>query len=247
MPASHGVNAWTQLSQRAHNFLYDKEVVFRGLERVSEERVRALLPTELSNITWLSSRGMVEGSLLSDPFIKSAEIEPCSMWGCFSVTIHERAPRYVSYLKGSPWLVSEDGAFIGRLDQVRTTEDLVKYLKVNSGLVYVDGDPAYSPSPDELRSRFLYLKSAIPVITSEVGKDVQSVSFDSSGDMVLRFSGVSFPVTFDYSGEDLSKLGRRARRLSVILSKFQGRKHLIEKVDLAFDRIGVITLVKTSS
>ena len=245
VPSGPGGSPYAQLRQSTHAALYTVEVQIVGNHRVPEAAIRAALPKGGSIPWWRNSQSLVSSALLGNPQIESVHVSSCQgRWDCFVVRVEERGSSYLSLTDEGAWIISKDGSFMEPVKSVKNFDDAKIFAAAREQpLVLIKGVITKDMSPDAARGRVLYLNNAIPVIESELGRKVETIEMRESGELQVRLNGLPFPSIFDYAGSDMSLVGNRARRLALLLTRFQGKTHLISTVDLAFDKLAVVKLV----
>lgn len=213
--------------------LYSREFRIHGLQRVSRAEILERLPQEESNFTWIFSPEHVVQRMKQDARIKEASLKRCSFFSfsCFELEVVERQPAFITQLGSRPWLVSEDGGFIRPLEQ-----------EVQPALPVVEGVLTESLSPELMKSRLAYVAKAIKILEDVLGAKAEQVVLSKSGELSLSFKELPFPVIFDGSRSDFSRLEIEAARLKKILARPGVNFRDIEKIDLAFKRLGVVKL-----
>jgi hypothetical protein len=80
----------------------------------------------------------------------------------------------------------------------------------------------------------------LDTIEKEVRRQVRGVEFLSHGDLSVAFTDVPFPVVFAAGVDSAVPLAEQGKRCAELLKRLHDRFADIAKVDLAFDRVGVV-------
>jgi hypothetical protein len=237
-----------RLSTAVHSFVYEKEIVLTGDRRIDRSELDSLLPRSASILWWHLNPSLIRAQLLTHPFIEQVEIGKCDggSWRCFAITIKERTPAYLVKLDSKAWLAAEDGTFLTPSSSLADPAVLEHFLEGEGrSLIAITGIDAAGTAPDLTRGRLLYARDALRVIESEVKRRPKTIELTRSGELNVTFRGAPFRATFGFGGNDLSALGEEGRRLALLLTKFEGREHLVREVDLAFKKIAVVRLIQS--
>jgi hypothetical protein len=191
----------------------------------------------------------IRTAILEDPYVSDVSIDRCAdRWSvrCFEVRVTERALSFLTMVNGTPWIVGDEGGFIAPLPGIRGREGLDRFLEgKGERLVFLDGVSRDGFPAEVTRGRLLYLTNAKNVIESEVKLKLRSMTLTDDGELECAFRETPMRAVFGYAGGgDLSLLGEEARRLGVLLTTFGERSRLLERVDVAFNKMAVVTLVK---
>ena len=255
----HYVLARDYLRTTAHHILYDKDVSVSGTGVLSTGDVSLMLPLHEWLPYWHVNAPVIRAGLIQSPLIQDAKIERCSFfsWSCFNVSIEERKPAFFAIVGGQGWVVGRDGGLIKPI----SAERIARYVQagdvdssspgfvstaVRLKIPVISGLLTADASPDVVRVRFGYLRRAMDVIEGVVGVPVSNLELSSANEIKVRFFGLGMTAVFDISAEDLwqekpEKLTDRALRLKKLLEEFGTNRDRITSVDLAFDKIAVVT------
>jgi hypothetical protein len=66
------------------------------------------------------------------------------------------------------------------------------------------------------------------------------VTFEGRGAITVLFDGIPFPVTFGAPSDSMIVLEDQGRRLKALMSQLKDRLSEIDRVDLAFSKVGVV-------
>lgn len=240
---------WGGTQEMFSSAAYEKEIRIDGLSSLTRSEVESLLPLHRATSWWMANFPTIQGRLEEHPWIKRAVVESCpgntiSGWGCFILSVTERTPKYLATVDSEEWLIAEDGAFLlplstfagkaGLRNDQRLSVDARTITKV-SGLASRLNSPAILGAQMELVRRIVQITPPI------VDRSVEEIVFQEGSDFTVRFNGVPFPVVFSSSSEGPT-LSDQSERCALLLKKFADRYQEIEKVDLAFEKVGVVKL-----
>jgi hypothetical protein len=96
-------------------------------------------------------------------------------------------------------------------------------------------------TPDKSQAQLDLAQRAITALERSVELPVESISFEGKGDISVDFDKLPFPVVFGSSSSDSSAvIEDQGRRLKALLAQLKDRIPEIEKVDLAFSKVGIV-------
>jgi hypothetical protein len=236
-------NAATQISQLAHSVLYHQTFNIVPTPNVTAEEIRSRLPKGWSLLRWYKDTAEIKLRIERDPLIARAKVARCAWYSvnCFAVSAEERKPSFLVTYDGVAWIVADDGTFISPLGQNR-----MKNLSVNN-LLKMRGVTQKVNSPDLARGRLSYLANAARVIESELGTKLASVELSPTGELKAQPANATFYANFNFSGKDLSRLGKEALRLRAVVDKLGPKMRLVREIDLAYQKMAVVRLVEAAS
>ena len=221
-----------------HSLWNDKKVRLEGLQVLSEREIEPLLPLSKSVLWWQVNESDIQAELMQIPWIKSVSVESChdsiwSRWGCFLLSIKEREPVFTAVVDETKWVVDAEGAFIVPFS------DLL-HRRYDIKLVSIAGLASREYSPDMVRSQVYSANKYMRVLQQSVAKAVVSLSFLDHEDLSVEFQGIPFPIVFGLDSEGTTSLAEQGKRCAALLKRLEHQFHEIEKIDLAFDRVGVV-------
>lgn len=228
--------------QRAISFLNTKEIRIDGLRLVPREEVERVLPLNRSVGWWMLNETSIKARVAENPWIKSVQLRACEgaflpKFGCFQISIEERNPRFIALVDDERWIIGADGALIipAKGNAPGLTDEMF------SALVPLYGLSSRVTTPDRFQAQLQLAQTAIRVLESSVGLPVESINFEGRGDIAVDFVNLPFPVVFGASAVDSSPvIEEQGRRLKALLSQLKDRLPEIQKVDLAFSKVGVV-------
>ncbi len=219
----------------------DKEVRLEGLKWLSRTEIERVLPLERSVVWWMLNGPVIQAKLAESPWIGAASVDRCgesllSEWGCFVVSVRERAPRFLAVVDDEAWVISDDGSFLlpARSAMQENSEDRYR------GLVTIEGLASRQQSPDLVASQVALASTTIETLEKAVKLKVKGVVFEGRGDLSVSFERISFPIVFAAARDASVPLGEQGQRCTKLLAQLNGRLSEVERIDLAFSQVGVV-------
>ncbi|MBX7145000.1 MAG: FtsQ-type POTRA domain-containing protein [Oligoflexia bacterium] len=237
------VPAIQHVEQSAQDFLEDKEVQLSGLELLDAAEVRKLLPMQNSFAWWRLNGEEVERQLERHALIQAARVRPCGATSlrCFLVEIRERKPAFLAKIGEKIWLLGADGGFMSPVPPNRVAAGLE--VAPGQKAIWVKGLGAASPAPEAVRLKLQYVRKLVDLVEGGVPEKVSEVELMPSGETAVRFQGLGFVAIFDVdSSSDATRITDEAARLQKLLQELGPRKADLAKVDLAFNKMAVVTM-----
>ena len=236
---SNGLEA---TKQRAVTFLNTKEVRIEGLHTLSRAVVERVLPLNRSVGWWMLNETSITARVAENPWVKEVDLTSCKggmlpTFGCFVLSIEERRPRFIALVDDERWIIGADGSLIipANGNAPGMTDDTLRALVPLYGLASRVATPEKSQAQLDLAQR------AITALERSVELPVESISFEGKGDISVDFDKLPFPVVFGSSSSDSSAvIEDQGRRLKALLAQLKDRIQEIEKVDLAFSKVGIV-------
>lgn len=229
---------WREVSTRGQNSLEVRQIRVEGLSILSRTEIEKALPNNRSAVWWKLNDTQIQGMLKKNPWIADATVSQCpgslsGAWGCFVISVKERVPAYVATVDQSLWLIDRDGSFITPLADATSRG-------YSASLVSVRGLASRSSSPDLVRAQLASATHLLEDIRESVDREVESLEFIGNGDFSVSFTGLPFPIIFGGSRDSKVSVREQGVRCAELLRHIQDRFSEIEKIDLAFDRVGVV-------
>ncbi len=226
------------LSSRSSSVWHDKEVRIEGLSVLSRAEVERVLPLDQSVLWWKLHSTDIQSRLEQNPWVQSVSISECegsrgASWGCFVLSIKERTPTYRATVDNAQWVIDRGGSFIAPVG-----DPAAKGYSQN--LIAVHGLASRSTSPDVVRGQLAAASHLLGVLEREVRRPIQALEFLDQGDFSVYFRGLAFPVVFGAGQDAKVPLAEQGQRCAQVLLRLQDRFADIQKIDLAFDRVGVV-------
>ena len=234
-------DGWGDVKQRAVRFLNEKEVRIEGLKVLSRTEVERVLPMSKSPGWWLLNETSIEAKVVENPWIKGAKVENCSgmffpRYSCFIVSVVERRPRFVASVDNERWIIGEDGTFI--MPASGSLEGLSQQSLAS--LVPLHGLASRATSADRTKAQLITAQNSIDVLEKTVQVPVRAVRFEGRNDIAVMFDRIPFPVVFSAPSDIPSTVEDQGRRFRALVLQMKDRLGEIEKVDLAFAKVGVV-------
>jgi hypothetical protein len=96
-------------------------------------------------------------------------------------------------------------------------------------------------TPERSQAQLELAQRAITALERSVELPVESISFEGKGDISVDFDRLPFPVVFGSSSSDsVAVIEDQGRRLKALLVQLKDRLPEVQKVDLAFSKVGVV-------
>jgi hypothetical protein len=235
-------DGWGNIKQEAMRFLNAKEVRIEGLSIISRTEVERSLPLRKSPAWWLLNETSITAKLAENPWVREADVQSCKgsllpKFGCFVVTVEERKPRFVATVDSERWIIGEDGAFI----MPATSESLQEIPQaVLSEMVPIRGLASKLTAPERVTAQLAIANSTIEILEKTVQLPIRGVAFEGKSDVIVNFERVPFPVTFTATSDSSAAVEDQGRRFKALLIQLKDRLGEVEKVDLAFAKVGVV-------
>jgi len=226
------------VSSRGAQLLNDKELRIDGLHALSRAEVERLLPLNRSVPWWHLHATEIQAQLGQTPWVQEAALEACpdswaSRWGCFVVRIKERQPMFLANFEGNSWVIDREGAFL-------VPQRELDGRNFVGQLITVKGLAATANSLDLVRAQLSAAARVSDTIQKEVAKPIRELEFLGQGDFSVSFGGLPFPVVFAGGVDAKVPLSEQGVRCAALLKQLRTRFGDVAKIDLAFDRVGVV-------
>lgn len=226
------------VSTRGAQLLNDKELRIDGLHILSRAEVEKLLPLKRSVPWWHLHATEIQAQLGQTPWVQEAQLESCpdswaSRWGCFLVRIKERQPMFLATFEGNSWVIDREGSFL-------VPQSELEGRNFAGQLITVRGLAATANSPDIVRAQLSAASRVSETVKKEVAKSIREIEFLAQGDFSVFFDGLPFPVVFAGGVDAQIPLSEQGVRCAALLKQLRTRFSDIAKIDLAFDRVGVV-------
>jgi hypothetical protein len=231
-----------QTSVVIEDLVQSKDIRIEGLKHLPRSVVEDLLPSDRSVPWWMANVALLRSSVATNPWVESVSVESCGesvaeKWGCFIISVSERRARFVARVDSDAWLIADDGTFLSPFQ--RDHWQGVKRFSVPN-VVQINGLASKISSPDVVRAQVGAATLATATLEEVIGRRIGGLVFSEKGDLQAFFKGYSFPVVFSASN-DSATIRDQAERARALLPKLSDRLGEIERVDLAFSKVGVVT------
>jgi hypothetical protein len=226
------------ISSRGAQLWNDKELRIDGLGLLSRAEVEKVLPLERSVGWWHLNATEIQAKLAQNAWVEEATLSSCpdswaSRWGCFLVRIQERQPMFVAAFEGNQWVIDREGAFLVPLSELSNRN-------FSGRLITVKGVAANANSPDLARAQLAAASQLCESLEKQVSKPIRELEFLGQGDFAVSFDSVPFPIIFAAGKDAKVPLVEQGVRCAALLKQLAPRLSEVSKVDLAFDRVGVV-------
>ncbi len=225
------------IAVRGEQLWSDKELRIDGLRMLSRSEIERLLPLQRSVAWWHLNAAEVEAKLNQNAWVESATLASCpeswaSRWGCFLVQIKERQPMFIGTFDGKAWILDRDGRSLVPQSDLAARGFSGRLIEVRGA--------ANSSSPDLVRAQLSAASRLCETVAKEVGRPIRELEFLGQGDFSLLFEGLPFPVVFAAGKDAKVPLAEQGVRCAALLRQLGTRFADVAKIDLAFDRVGVV-------
>jgi hypothetical protein len=230
-----------RVSSTSESVLQDKQVRIDGLTVLSRTEVERLLPLDRAVAWWHANGTEIQAALEKNPWVRQARVSACpetiaSRWACFVVAVEERVPTFIANVDQAQWVIDNDGSFI-------VPERDLHLRKLNPQLIAVSGLASRVKSPDLVRAQLSAAARFLPVLEKQVDRRIMGLELLGQGDFSVSFRGLSFPIVFAGGRDSGVTLAEQGERCAQLLKHLSGRLHEVQKIDLAFSRVGVVTFL----
>ena len=228
----------------ANHLFYQRTLRIVGVNQTMAERVSALLPQQNSNLWWFSHLPSVERMIALDAHVAKVDVSICrDGWlprlGCFSIAVTPRQAEYLVLAVTEVRLVALDGVVLESV-AIKDFNSLAERI-IDSGEAtprVLRGIYKDQPSSDIATARFARVVNSVKQLESQLVRRIESIEFVNSGEIEVRLDGTKFPVRFNI--DSLTSLNDQADRFSRLEREISGKLDLVEMVDMAFDKLGVV-------
>jgi POTRA domain, FtsQ-type len=227
--------------ERTTQIINTKEVRITGLQRLRRSDIERSLPLQRSVGWWMMNSTNIIARVAENPWVSKAEIESCPggflpKFGCFVVAVRERSARFIASVDSERWVIGDDGALIvpASSSALPLSDEEMRHLIPLNGLV------SRVQNPERSHAQLTLAQGAITVLERAVERSVTSVTFEGRGDLTVTFDRVPFPVTFGAPSDSMVVLEDQGRRFRALATQLRDRLGEIERVDLAFSKVGVV-------
>ncbi|MFO0417324.1 MAG: cell division protein FtsQ/DivIB [Pseudomonadota bacterium] len=216
----------------------DKDIRIDGLKLLSRTEIERLLPLDRSVLWWRFNDTEIQAKLEQNPWVGESKVVACpdappSQWGCFLVSISERVPTFLATVDETSWVIDREGSFIAPLSDLRERA-------YRGELIAVSGLASRSASPDMVRAQLATAARLLDTLEREVRRPIERVEFLAQGDFSVIFKGLDFPTVFAAGSDAKVPLLEQGTRCAELLKRLGSRLSDVERIDLAFDRVGVV-------
>lgn len=231
---------------------YEKQVSISGLRVLSENDVRKLLPLDRSIAWWLANEAVIESNLQQNPLIREVKVSPRG-WGSFDLLVTERQAGFFALVGTEGWLIGKDGGTMLPLSKAEV-EQLSGMSQAGEvpglrRLPVVTGLLTENVSPDVMQARFEHMRHCLDVLEEGVGRPLLRVHLRAGPELEVQFRDLEAAVVFEVplakaDEWDPSMLRDRAARLRELLKQLGDLAAQVQRIDMAFDRVAVVTWKK---
>lgn len=226
---------------RVTKLLNTKEVRISGLRLIARADIERVLPLQKSVGWWMLNSTSINARVAENPWVSKVDVESCPgtilpRFGCFVISVEERKPRFLAEVDSERWVIGDDGALIVPANATNLPLSIDEVRR----LVPLYGLASRVQSPERSHAQLTLAQGAIPVLEKAVDRPVRSLTFESRGDISVTFEQVPFPVVFGAPSDSMTVLEDQGKRFRALMGQLRDRFSEIERVDLAFSKVGVV-------
>ena len=140
---------------------------------------------------------------------------------------------FLAALNGDSWVVDREGTFLAPLSDLKSRN-------FSGRLITLKGVAVNRNSPDLVRAQLSVASRLSETLEREVAKSIVQLEFLGQGDFAVSFEGLSFPIVFAAGVDAKVPLPEQGARCAALLKQLAPRFTEVAKIDLAFDRVGVV-------
>ena len=129
------------------------------------------------------------------PYVDKAEVQSNGI-GRVDINIVEKNFMAVLLMKSDPFLITENFQII----KLKKNSDISKLPVISNVNLNRKSDDPGSVHNDELIRAFKIIDAA-KIVNNEMYKDLTEINLRHGGDVILRFTGISYPVIFGKGSE----------------------------------------------
>ena len=169
----------------------------------------------------------IKSKITEHPYVANAEVQADGV-GRVDIKIVEKNFMAVVLMKSDPFLITENFQLI----KLKRNSDISKLPVISNVNFNRKSDENKSIHSDELVCAFKIIDAA-KIVNDEMYKDLTEINLRHGGDVILRFSGIPYPVIFGKGSE-----GKKIVILSSIWKGLNNKDKLFKKssyVDLRFN------------
>ena len=192
---------------------------------------------------WYLNRTRLQEEIRKLPFIRDVEIFPESLkeFNKLNIVVKEEEPLYLAKLADNQvQIISNDGKMLSYLTN---DEAFLRNSDFFQNLPVVLGLDTGLDSSQTLNSRLIYIANFIKNIRKEIPQTIVSMLFLPSGEVKVKFIGLSPLVVLDLSKGD-EWVDTQLKRFNAIKENKELDVNRMSEIDLSFKKVGVLKLRK---
>jgi cell division septal protein FtsQ len=169
----------------------------------------------------------IKSRITQHPYVAKAEVQSNGI-GRVNINIVEKKFMAVLLMKSDPFLITENFEHI----KLKRNSDISKLPVISNINLNRKSDDLGSIHSEELIRAFKIIDAA-KIVNDEMYKDLTGINLRHGGDVILRFSSITYPVIFGKGSE-----GKKVVILSSIWKELNDKDKLFKKssyVDLRFN------------
>lgn len=227
---------FVDISFKLSNFLFQSQVRVEGNRKVSNSEILSLIPEQLIIWDWRFNNKEILRDIKKISLVKSAEIEPCSFFSlnCYVIKILEHTPQFLMEDKGASWFISNDLTYLFSMPKHLDARKESKRLK----LPFIKLSPNLTDNQTKQATKYAY--DIINVLKSELQYKVSEIDFLPNGEFKVFFFDHDFWVSFSELDGSFEKLKTEIARLNEVINNSSGKLHVLQGIDLAFEKMAVV-------
>jgi cell division septal protein FtsQ len=171
------------------------EIILEGAKTLSASDY--LMGSDLNKVSEYPELTLqeIKSRITQHPYVAKAEVQSDGMGGV-NISIIEKNFMAVLLSKSSPFLISENFQII----KLQKNSDISKLPVISNVNLNPKSDTPGSNHSDELIRAFKIIDAA-KLINNEMYKDLTEINLRHGGDVILSFTGITFPVIFGKGSE----------------------------------------------
>jgi cell division septal protein FtsQ len=169
----------------------------------------------------------IKSRITQHPYVAKAEVQADGM-GRVNINIVEKNFMALLLMKSDPFLITENFQLI----TLKRNSDISKLPVISNVNLNRKSDDRGNINSDELIRAFKIIEAA-KIVNDDIYKDLIEINLRHGGDVILRFSGITYPIIFGKGSE-----GKKVVILSSIWKGLNEKDKLFKNssyIDLRFN------------
>ena len=192
---------------------------------------------------WYLNNSKIKENIKKLAFVKDVTIFPNSLkeFYKFNIAIIEETPLFLIKLKDNKvQVISDEGKM---LSYITNDEAFISNRDFFNSLPVITGVDEGLDSAQTLNSRLIYISNFIKKVNTKIPYTINFIYFMPSGEVQIKFSEINPLVVLDLSKTD-EWVDTELDRFNVLNKNLGPKINSMEKIDLAFSKVGVLKLKK---